>query len=105
MTGVPIRLLIFIVIIGLLTALQIFLSLRKNKWYGLFIPILWFLLGILTGPAQLMFGTSIAQVLIVIIISLVPFFFNLIIYFACRSKLKEKQKTNNEIDKMKIKDL
>ncbi len=105
MTGAPIRLFILIVIIGLLTALQIFLSLRENKWYGLFIPILCFSLGILTGPAQLIYGTSIAQVLTVTIISLVPFFFNLIIYLACRSKLKEKQKINSEIDKMKIKDL
>ncbi|WP_432403631.1 hypothetical protein [Wukongibacter sp. M2B1] len=105
MADVPIRLFIFIVIIGLSTTLQIFLSLRKNKWYGLFIPILCFLFGILTGPAQLIFGTSIAQALLVTIISLIPFFFNLIIYFACRSKLKEKQKMNSEIDKMKIKDL
>ncbi len=95
MANLLIGLFVFIVTIVVITKFQVSLSLRKNKWYGLLIPILCFVFGILTGPAQLMSGTSITQALIVTIISLIPFFFNLIIYFICRSRLKEKQNINS----------
>lgn len=95
MANLLIGLFVFIVTIVVITRFQVSLSLRKNKWYGLLIPILCFVFGILTGPAQLMSGTSIAQALIVTIISLIPFFFNLIVYFICRSRLKEKQNINS----------
>ena len=95
MANLLIGLFVFIVTIVVITKFQVSLSLRKNKWYGLLIPILCFVFGILTGPAQLMSGTSIIQALIVTIISLIPFFFNLIIYFICRSRLKEKQNINS----------
>ncbi len=95
MANLLIGLFVFIVTIVVITKFQVSLSLRKNKWYGLLIPILCFVFGILTGPAQLMSRTSITQALIVTIISLIPFFFNLIIYFICRSRLKEKQNINS----------
>ena len=95
MANLLIGLFIFIVTIAVITTFQVSLSLRKNKWYGLLIPILCFVFGILTGPAQLMSGTSITQALIVTIISLIPFFFNLIVYFICRSRLKEKENINS----------
>lgn len=64
-----------------------------------------FIFGILSGPVQLLAGSGIVLIMITTLLSLIPFSINLIIYFACRSKLKERTGRANELDRMKIKDM
>lgn len=81
MNNMPMNLLMVLILLVGFAWLQVFLSLRKNRWYGLIIP---------------MFS---------LLLSLILFIISLIIYFACRSKLKEKTGRANELDRMKIKDM
>jgi len=78
---------VVLVFIGLLAcALQIFLSLQKNKWLGLIIPILNALVSILFVINALSFLDAIKGFLLTSIFTGI----NLIIYFICRNYLKNK---------------
>jgi biotin transporter BioY len=81
MNNMSMTLVIVIIVLVGFTWLQVFLSFKKNHWYGLIIP---------------MFS---------LLFSLILFIISLIIYFACRSKLKERTGRANELDRMKIKDM
>jgi hypothetical protein len=79
----------------MLIALQVFLSMQKNKWLGLILPIINVLL-IFLAPLLGFIFTAIVLALMLVSI-------NLSVYFICRNKLKEK--SIDEITKMKINDL
>lgn len=83
--------------------LQIFLSKCENKWLGLILPILSALLSLFwpLNMAVVTGLTGILMVLLVWLIANIPTAILLVIYFACREKLRHKQNLN----KMNIQDL
>ena len=98
------RTLIFIAIILLFLVLQGFLSTRKNKLYGLIIPIILFITSTLTVLFMADTGSSIfLQALYVYS----PVIINLAIYFICRAiyKSNNNDKNKKEYDKMVVTDL
>jgi hypothetical protein len=96
-------------VLGLLVGaifLQIFLSKKKSKWFGLILPTITFLYSLLmvfsiavfdamTGGEVFMLITS------TFLLSNIPTIVLLGIYFGCR----EKMKIRSQLDKMNIQDL
>lgn len=86
--------------------LQICLSKKKSKWFGLILPIITFLYslvmifniaildGMTGGEIFILFGST-------FIISNIPTIVLLVIYFGCR----ENMKSRSQLDKMNIQDL
>jgi len=124
-------LILFIIIIGGIIALQIFLSKKKNKWLGLILPLIFLIFSLIATMSIPIFSTftvteqSISQGgkivnsvidsttdqadlssaifmgIIVFLLYNIPTVILLSIYFACRETLKRK----NELEKMNIQDL
>lgn len=92
-----------ILLIGGLAILQAFLSLRKNKWLGLIIPILCLLFALFASFGQMVFTGHILPIIMTFIMMSIPAIINFAIYLACREKVKDKNKS--EIEKMSIQDL
>ena len=84
-------------------ALQVFLSLQKNKWFGLILPILYLLFAAIASFGYMAYTGQIASIIMAFILFLIPAFINFVIYLMCRAKVKEKN--NNELEKMNIQDL
>jgi hypothetical protein len=99
----PIYLIVILIVIVLLIALQIFLSMQKNKWLGLVIPFMCFFLAAFLSFGATIYTGEIIPIIIYFIIYLIPAIINLLIYFACKAKVKGKE--NNELEKMNIHDL
>ncbi len=81
---------LILVIIAALTFLEAVLSLRQNKWYGIFIPVLWFfgtIAYLLINPINNTW-TTIGLFLLLN----VPTIIYLLVFLACREKLKMKLK-------------
>ncbi|MBK5240444.1 hypothetical protein [Clostridium sp.] len=96
---------LIIILIGTVI-LQIFLSKRKNKWFGLILPIINIIYSIMAvlGLAAFLgqpIGEIIMQLIMVFLASNISTVILIAIYFACREKFKKKK----EIDKMNIQDL
>lgn len=89
--------LILLIFLVLQVVLQVFLSMQKNKWFGLIIPILYLLFAAFVSTGE------IALIITAFILFLIPAIINFVIYLACRAKVKEKN--NNELKKMNIQDL
>ena len=97
---------ILLILVGGGVALQIFLSKRKGKWFGLILPAITFLYSLLMvfGIAALDSMRGVEVFLLVgttLLYSNIPTIVLLGIYFGCR----EKMKTRDQIDKMNIQDL
>lgn len=86
-----------------LIVLQVLLSLQKNKWLGLILPTLYAfsVLALVLGNPLVSSGSILISTIIVYI--LIPVGINLLIYLACRARVKEKGE--REIEKMNIQDL
>lgn len=80
------------------TLLQIFLSKRKNKWFGLILPFICLLFSLI---AILGIGTSIFQMVAASLLYNIPTVILLIIYFASRENIRK----NSQLEKMNIQDL
>ena len=83
--------------------LQIFLSRKENKWVGLILPILSFLFS-LSYPLNIPKFTAITNIihiLLIWLISNIPTFILLFVYFLYRKKQNKKK----QIEKMNIQDL
>lgn len=84
--------------------LQIFLSKRESRWPGLVLPLLTFLWSLL-GPLNVMDTGSVAQNVLLVLVTLlagnIPTLILLAIYWAVR----EKRRVRDQIDKMKIDEL
>ncbi|MDT8717672.1 hypothetical protein IAI10_13455 [Clostridium sp. 19966] len=99
-------LLIIPLIIALVILLQIFLSRRKNKWFGLILPgisgtfSIITILGVATYAGESC-GEIIMQSIILFLTTNILTSIFLAIYFGCRKKLKK----TKEIEKMNIQDL
>ncbi len=86
--------------------LQIFLSRRDSKWFGLILPFISFACSLLTVFNLVAYnGMTNWEILwltvSVLFISNIPTMVLMIIYFACREKIKRR----NELDKMNVQDL
>lgn len=86
--------------------LQIFLSQKENKWMGRILPILSFLLSLvvplsLAAPLDGANGWFVVQILLTLLLENIPTIVYLVVYFACREKVRRKK----QLDKMNIQDL
>ena len=86
--------------------LQIFLSKREGKWFGLILPAITFFYSLLMVFQIAVFGTMrvgevIGLVVTTFLFGNIPTVVLLGIYFGCR----EKMKTRNQVDKINIQDL
>ena len=83
--------------------LQIFLSRREGKWPGLVLPVLSFLYSLVMALSAVAYNGGIPWGLILasLILGNIPTALLLVIYFACREKLRKR----SELDKMHINDL
>ncbi len=130
----PIRTIIFLAIIIGCIFLQIFLSKKQNKWFGLILPLIclmFSLIAVLGSTAFFMsgelslqqlapdgtvieeivevqdigessdIGATIVQMVVVFALYNIPTAILLVIYFACREKIKKR----SALDKMNIQDL
>lgn len=80
------KILAFMLIILIIMGLQIFLSMQKNKWLGIIIPIINTLSAILFA----LNATKISAAVVAFVVMSIPTVINLTIYFICRNKLKKK---------------
>lgn len=94
---------ILLIILLIFLALQVFLSLQKNKWLGLILPILYELFALIVSFGNMMYTGQIAPIIMVFMLFSIPAIINFVIYLACRARVKAKN--NNEIQKMNIQDL
>ncbi len=99
---------VFLMVIPAGVLLQILLSTRKSKWFGIILPVLSFLMSIVyvlnisgTSVNGRAFWSGGFGVIVVFIMGNVPTIVLSIIYMACREKVKK----NKEINKMNIHDL
>lgn len=98
--------LIFVLLLGFIILLQIFLSKSKSKLPGLVLPLLFVLISIISvlnmatfdGESWLMIAV---KILVIFVISNIPSLILLAIYRVVR----ERSNVNNQLDKMKIQDL
>mgnify|MGYP001014093040 CR=1 FL=1 len=109
MEGVMMRNLVIILLLGLAMVggaiwLEIFLSKKSSRWYGLILPIITFVFSLIfalnimdTGDAW----QNTISVVTTLLLTNIPTAILLAIYFASREKLKRR----SQIDKMNIQDL
>ena len=86
--------------------LQIFLSKKESKWFGLILPIITFAYSLLTifGLAMtddMSWWTILGLIAHTLLIANIPTVILLVIYFGCREKIKRKK----ALEKMNIQDL
>lgn len=96
----PINIIILLFIFAGIIVLQVFLSRKENKWFGLILPFICFAYSLIMAAGMTNwghFGTLISTFLI----SNMPTFILLVIYFTCREKIKR----NKELEKMNVQDL
>ncbi len=108
MRNVTIFLFLIIGIVIGIVFLQIFLSKKGNKWYGLVLPIISFLSSFIPLSNIAAFqivstvnGNVFFPMIATFLVYNIPTVILLVIYFACR----EKKSVNKELDRMKIDDL
>ncbi len=106
MTNVTIMLFLVLALLVGGIFLQIFLSKKKSKWFGLILPIITFLYSLLMILSIAVFdGMTDGEIFILFastfLISNIPTIVLLGIYFGCR----EKMKIHSQLDKMNIQDL
>lgn len=98
------NIILFVFVIGGLILLQTFLSKKENRWLGLILPVLAFLLSFIYPLNIMSTGDSAQTIVAVIAVFLlcnIPTAIYLVIYFACREKFKRKR----ALEKMAAQDL
>jgi len=91
------------VAIGLIW-LQIFLSKKESKWFGLILPMITFSFSLLYVLNIMDTGNLLQNIILIVSTLLTSNIFTIIllaIYFACREKMKRKA----QLEKMNIQDL
>ncbi len=104
-TNLIIFLLILVLVLTTMIILQIYLSKKKSKYFGLILPAITFIIAALyvigSYSYNLKLSHNIISVIIGIVVWNIPTAILLIVYFTCREKLKRV----SDIDRMKIEDL
>ncbi len=95
--------LIILFFIIIIIIFQVFLSMRKNKWLGLILPLINILFAAFASFGSMVYTGEITPILVIFGMLSIPAIINFAIYLACREKVKEKNK--QEINKMNIQDL
>ncbi|MFA9422505.1 MAG: hypothetical protein ACERLG_02945 [Sedimentibacter sp.] len=103
MNQAPFKTIIFLLVIIIVVVLQIILSMRKNKWLGLVLPLINILFAAFASFGSMVYTGEIAPIIMVFAMLSIPAIINFVIYLACREKVKENNK--QEINKMNIQDL
>ncbi len=101
--------LIVLLFIAGVIALQIFLSKQENKWLGLILPIISFLVSLIyplnMAVPVVNIGVEMVNVVLSLLLGLlianIPTYILLAIYYACRGKYRKRK----QLDKMNIQDL
>lgn len=106
MKNAPVTTIILFILFALLAGtvfLQIFLSKRESKWFGLILPIITFIYSLLMifNVAVMAGGEVFWAITAAFLFSNIPTLVLLAIYFGCR----EKKKKRSLLDKMNIQDL
>lgn len=106
MIRVSIILCIFLLLTAGVILLQVFLSKKENKWLGRILPILFFLFSLIyplnmMAPSEGMDFGFILYMLLVLLMANIPTIILIVIYMACREKIKK----NKQLNKMNIQDL
>ena len=89
------RIFAFIALLAAIILLQVYLSKKENKWFGLVMPIICFLFAFIVVPLNMIAPTSgidmeyIVKHTIAFIIFNIPTIIFMVIYFVCR-KTKDK---------------
>jgi hypothetical protein len=99
-----VRLIILLAPIAGTVFLQIFLSKRDNKWFGLILPILSLCLSLLVIFGMTIFDPAVNMIItagVSLLLCNIPTAILLVIYFACRETLKKRR----ELEKMNVQDL
>jgi hypothetical protein len=99
-TTIIIGLIILLAVFSGSIVLQIFLSKREKKWFGLILPVIFLVLSFI-AVANLVAPVNTGDIITVFLLSNILTFVFIVIYFACREKLKNQ----HNIDKMKVQDL
>lgn len=84
--------------------LQLFLSKKSSKWLGLILPMITFAVSLLYVLNIMDTGSLWQNMMLIVstlLLSNIPTIILLVIYFACREKLKRKA----QLEKMSIQDL
>ena len=95
---------LILVYIGLIF-LQLFLSRKNNKWYGIIIPVINFFFSILFSiyiSTNFLITTNFLMLLFLLILFNIPTAIYLIIYAICRENIKKRK---IELDKINIQNL
>ena len=99
-----------IVLIVVIFVLQIYLSKNENKWLGLILPFISFIISIvpiilyfisIISSGEVLKGTDILDLTLSFLITNIPTLILLVIYLVCRKNMKK----NKQLEKMCIKDL
>lgn len=95
MQRVWLTLIILLVFMIGIVVLQIFLSRKRNKWLGLFMPIISFLLTLviplnMVTPTEGITSEYLLSMLLVLIVANIPTVFLSLIYIACREMYRMK---------------
>lgn len=101
--GIVITFLGLILFVGLIF-LQIYLSKKQNRYYGLFLPAFSFAISLIFVLSIRDTGSlwgNIQTIALTLLISNIPTAVFVLIYLACRAKYKK----HSQVEKMKIKDL
>ena len=95
MQRVWLTLIILIIFMIGIVVLQIFLSRKRNKWPGLIMPILSFVMTLIVplnmvAPSEGITSEFLLSMLLVFVIANIPTVFLSLIYVACREKYRPK---------------
>lgn len=91
------RIIILLVILAAVVLLQIFLSTRKNKWFGLIMPIISFLFALLIVPLNTMVPATgvnvdfIFNLVVAFSVYNIPTVVFMVIYIVCRKRKCKKE--------------
>ncbi len=106
MIRTTISIIVLLILLAGTVLLQIFLSKRDSRWPGLVLPIITFIYSLLAVFAMAAYvgesiGAVVLQVIGIFLLTNIPTFILLAIYFG----LRHDKRKNKEINKMNIKDL
>lgn len=97
--------LIFILFIGSVILLQVYLSSAKSKYPGLLIPMLLVMLSIISVINIAVFDQSWMEIIGVILLTFALSNIPTVITMGIYKVVREKRQINNQLDKMNVQDL